>query len=179
MFSNKSAPSLWLISIAALAIALVVFSVSLNLILDNGQEDLLPNDTPQGIVQRYLMAIADYHTEEAYNFLTENAQDSCGFESFLQTIEYQRNREFSARLIDTVDLENRKLVSVEISEPNNAGPFDGGGYSFETRFTLEEQDGEWWISELPWPAEWCPPERNSPTPEPTPDIVALNTGSKV
>ena len=49
---------------------LVIVTVSLVLSTKGDKIVLLPEDTPQGIVQRYLMAVQDKDYQQAYNYLS-------------------------------------------------------------------------------------------------------------
>jgi hypothetical protein len=167
-----SAQSIWLITIAAIAVVLVVVSVLINVLLD-GQGELHPGDTPEGAVQRYLRAIADDEVETAYSYLSADLPNSCTLQHFIQSTDYQRSQSFSARLLDTIDADGHTVVSVEITELDESGPFGGGGYDLRMTFTLVEEEGEWRLAEPPWPMAWCPPERETPTPVPTPSTAGL------
>ncbi len=166
MLSKRSAPSLWLILVGAFAALLVIVSIVLNLVLDNS-DDLLPEDTPEGAVQRYLRAIVDDDVSEAYAYVSASLQGTCTLQHFIQTTEYQRSRDLAARVTSTIDVDGKKLVSVEITEPDSGGLFGGGRYSYTVSFTLSLEDGAWQMSEPPWPMSGCPPERDTPVPVPT------------
>lgn len=49
---------LWLFGAAACAIALLAGGIAVALVTGGRGEDLLPADLPEGVVQRYLRAIA-------------------------------------------------------------------------------------------------------------------------
>ncbi len=60
----------WLIIFAVVIGALVIAAVSLVLSTRGNKVVLLPEDTPQGIVQRYLVAVQDKDYQQAYNYLS-------------------------------------------------------------------------------------------------------------
>jgi hypothetical protein len=155
MVWNKSGPALWLTVVAVIAAVLVIASVVINLVAENGA-DLRPEDTPEGAVQRYLRALVDDDITAAYEYMSEPVKTDCTLQYFAQMTEYQRERSFTARLSTTLDLSGIKQVNVEISDSDD-GPFFGNGYSYTVSFTLAEEDGQWLFTEPPWPMSWCPP----------------------
>jgi hypothetical protein len=158
MLSNRSASTVWLITVSTIAIVLVLVSVLLNVLLDGKSEDLLPADSPEGTVQRYLRAIADDDVTVAYGYLSSDLQTACTLQHFIQSTEYYRSRDFGARLRDTVEIDETRVVSAEISEPDGGSIFGNRGFDFTTTYTLAIEGGEWRMSEPPWPMGWCPME---------------------
>lgn len=157
----QSASSRWLAGIGLFAAVLIIVSVLISVLAND--TDLLPADTPEGAVQRYLQALASDDVPEAYEFVSADLKDRCTLEHFLQTTRYERGRNFSAALSQTTDLGGRMVVSVEITEQGNDGPFGGGQYGFETSFTVTLEEGDWRITEPPWPVNFCPSNEDLPT----------------
>ena len=159
----QSASQWWLISIGVVAAALVIISVIINVVADDGDADLLPEDTPEGTVQRYLKALAADDPALAFSYIS-TSQEGCTLENFIQTTEYRRTQDFSATLTRTTTTDVATLVTVKITESEFDPPFGGGGYDFDSIFTLKQEDGVWRFTEPPWPS-WCPPQREVPLPE--------------
>jgi hypothetical protein len=164
VFRKRSASALWLIVIAAGAAILIVVSVVLNLLADDRADELLPADTPEGTVQRYLLALSEDEVPAAYDYVGDELKETCTLQHFIQTSSYQRERDFSARLSGTTKIDDGYLVVVEIGEPGFDPPFGQGQYSYTVTFSLAQEDGGWRISEPPWPVNWCPSEREAPAP---------------
>lgn len=156
----QSASSRWLAGIASFAAVLIIVSVLVSVLAND--DDLLPADTPEGAVQRYLRAVGDDDIVASYEYVSEDLKDECTLEHFLQMTRF-REQNFSAALSQTTDIGDKTVVSVEITEQGNDGPFGSGQYSFDTSFTLVLENGEWRMSEPPWPVSFCPPERELPT----------------
>lgn len=159
----QSASSRWLAAIASFAAVLVIVSVLISILAGNGNSDLLPADTPEGTVQRYLQALADDDVAAAYGYMSADLKDECSLELFLQT-SFWREQNFGAALSRTVNIDGRSIVNVEITEQGNNLPFGQGQYTFTTSFTMALENGEWCIAEPPWPVSWCPPERELQAP---------------
>ena len=60
----------WLIIFAIVISILVIATVSLVLLTKGNEVALLSEDTPQGIVQRYLIAVQEKNYQKAYNYLS-------------------------------------------------------------------------------------------------------------
>ncbi|MDA1278903.1 MAG: hypothetical protein O3B95_02515 [Chloroflexi bacterium] len=154
----QSASSRWLIAIASSAAVLIIVSVLISVLADNRNVDILPVGTPEGTVQRYLQALTDGDLTAAYGYVSTDLKNECTLEHFLETARW-REKNFSASVRDTTIIDDRTIVTVEITEPGSNQPFSQGGYSFDTIFTLTSDNEEWRISEPPWPVSWCPPKQ--------------------
>ncbi len=159
----RSPSSRWLTVIASFAAILIIVSVLVSNLSDNRNSDLLSADSPEGTVQRYLMALTNDDLSAAYGYATTNLKNECTIEHFIDMTKW-RDQSFSASLKNASVFDDRTIVIVEITEPGGNQPFGRGGYSFDTSFTLMLENGEWRISEAPWPIGWCPSERNIPSP---------------
>lgn len=157
----QSASSRWLGGIALFAAVLIVVSVLISVFASD--DELLPADTPEGAIQRYLQALADNEFTVAYEFVGADLREDCTLEHFIRTTSYLRDRKFSASLSHTTDVGGKTVVSVEITEQSNSGPFGSGQYSSDSSFTVGLEDGEWRITETPWPIFFCPPNEDLPT----------------
>ncbi len=116
-----------------------------------GAQDYLPEDTPRGVVNNYLLALEQKDYERAYSYLAD-AKDKPDFVRF--------QRDFLERRIDSGG------ASVLIGEPNPSGDgvlldlviVRGGGGPFEDVYrepasALLKQDaaGAWKIASMPYP----------------------------
>jgi len=64
-------------AVSLLVLVLIVASVVVVFLGDRGDTALLPEDTPEGIVQRYLQAIEDGDSRRAYGYLNQELRDGC------------------------------------------------------------------------------------------------------
>ena len=131
--------------IAGGAIALVVALVIVALARDPVQLD---PSTPEGTVQAYVQAIADKDYETAFELLDPDESEGC---EPLDLAFFGREEPFTVTLGET-DISNATaFVEVTISYGPNPGPFDAGQGGHEELFVLERSDGQWLITNEPWP----------------------------
>jgi len=134
-----------------IAIALLVI-VAVALVLSTGQQQpaLLPQDTPEGTVQRYLMAIQNKDFNAAYDFLSAaDTQDNP--KPFTRDMWISQGRgmqdlSWKANLGKVSVTGDRAVVEVSIHTFRSGGPFDDNTNSHNVTFYLEKQDGKWLIT---------------------------------
>lgn len=144
----------WLIGIAAFVVALVVAGLVVALVTTRGGVDLLPADTPEGAVQRYLLALEDEDYPMAYDYVTAGPKSGCTFEEFLRLASYREVRDSHMTLEDTQRFDDTAIVtaSVTVFEPDV--PFGTSEYTYDRTYQLELEEGQWLLA---WPEYWCPP----------------------
>ena len=147
-----SASARWLVSIAIAISVIVVASVVAEMALDHGETEFGPG-TPEATVQAYFRAIQQRDTETAIAQFTTDLQERCSTEDLRQS--YQYLSDFSARIRDTPVRGEVTQIDMGIAINGGGSPF-GGGYDVDQLISLEQEDGEWRISESPWPSD-CPP----------------------
>jgi hypothetical protein len=164
----QSPSARWLLGIALAVAAVAVASVVLVLVRQP-ERSLLPEDTPEGVVQRYVLAIQRQDFREAYSYLNDNLQEACAYSYFSDSTRYWLSNNVSVELGDTERLDGRAIVEIRITNEDTS-PFAGRtGYSYTEQFVLTEVDGAWRFSEPPPPSGYCPGlERKTPIPGPTP-----------
>ena len=168
-----TASTKWLIGMGAALGILVVAAVVGALIFDGGEPEIFPEDTPEGVTQRYILAVIDGDLDEAWGYLSPELQAGCTLEEWREVARRQSHLEDSQILLDEVKEINDAEVTVSlnrrrISQPD---PFElsfspeESNFHFED-FRLEElEDDQWRISQLPWPVFRCP-EQNLIEPVP-------------
>jgi hypothetical protein len=146
---------IWLIGVAVFVIALVVAGIVAAVVTDRGDADLLPIDSPEGIAQRFLLAMRDERYQEAYDYLASHLQERCSYDDFLRFASFREIREGHVTLEDTKILDNtaRVRVRVTVFEPNVPLPSE---YSYDRTYNLKLEDGQWRVTRPEW---WCPPPR--------------------
>ena len=78
----SSTSSRWLIGAGAVITVLVVASVLVAVLGTTGETVTYPEDTPEGVVQRYLQAIQASETQVAYDYLGVELQEGCTLQEF-------------------------------------------------------------------------------------------------
>ncbi len=164
---SMTASTKWLIGIGAALGVLVVVAVVGALISDSGQPELLPEDVPEGITQRYVLAMIDGDLDEAWGYLSPELQAGCILEQWREVAKRQSHLEDSQILLDEVNRINDTEVTVSLNRRRTSQP-DPFEFSFspeESTYHFEEfrlkrqNDGAWRISQLPWPVFRCPEQR--------------------
>ena len=162
-----TASTKWLIGMGAALGVLVVVAVIGALISGGGQPELFPEDVPEGITQRYVLAMIDGDLDEAWGYLSPELQAGCVLEEWREVTRRQSRLEDSQVLLDEVDRINdtEAVVSLSRRRVSQPDPFDLSFSPEESTFHFQDfrlqkqDDGTWRISQLPWPVFRCPEER--------------------
>ena len=158
----KSAKRLLLgigIAIAALAVIAVV------LVFTQKDVTLLPQDTPQGTVQRFLIAVQNKDYPQAYSYLQITERDVKGLDGKVSYDDWVR---FDVPLMSstsqpawkatlgqtTISGSNASVeVFVDTFRPNSNGPFGSSTYTQLILFQLTKTGNSWLINTRP-PLYW-------------------------
>ena len=144
----------WVLAgLAALCVALVIaalISVALR-----PTAPLLPPNTPEGTIQRYVMAIADGDFAEAKGYVKNSAATGlCDPYSV-------DSQDLNLDLVNTSVNGNGAVVTVHFVESSSAfGSLLGMGNYPET-FELSKSGNEWRITSAPWQVTLCTDEEMS------------------
>jgi hypothetical protein len=157
MLRFQSASTKWLAGIIASAALLIIMAVVINMVSDNRDPDLLSIDTPEGIVQRYLLALNEDESAEAFGYFSASLS-TCTLTQFVEMTSYQRQQNFSASLGKTTTTDKATLVTVSITDRSSGDLFGNNSYSYDVIFTLKQESDGWRFSEPTWPMSWCPDE---------------------
>lgn len=142
------------IAIAALAVIAVV------LVFTQKNVTLLPEDTPQGTVQRFLIAVQDKDYPKAYGYLqiTENNvkltyDDWVRFD--IPSMSSTSQSAWKATLGQTTISGSNASVEVFVDtfRPNGNGPFGSSTYTQLIQFQLTKAGNSWLITTRP-PLYW-------------------------
>ena len=164
---------LWLIGGATALGALLVVAVIVALLEG---EEILPEGTPEAVVQQFLQAIQSEEYELAHSFLSEDLKNECAAEQYFgahfRTFPPLRLSNQRITLTDTGTIGDSTFVNVRITQFRSPDPFDSGPFgrsesSYDQRFTLQQIDGEWRFTRYPWPSYSCAPVKIEPVARPT------------
>lgn len=145
---------LWLLGAAIFVAALVVAGVVVALVTTRGGVDLFPEDSPEGVVQRYLRALQDEEYRQAYDYLSGDLQRRCSLDEFVTSAFSTGTREHHMTLEDTQTLDDSALVTGRVTVFDPGVPFGPSEYSYDRTFHLKLEEGQW---RLTWPEWRCPP----------------------
>ncbi len=161
----------WLIIIGSIVAILIVVSVIVAISTQNNLP-VLSEDTPEGTVQRYLQALEKDDLTLAYRYLSASARERKTFQEFSRELSF-RSREEQQRQV-TLDksriFNDTAEVQVTINEFRPSGPltFQPSENSFQSYFSLQKQDGKWFISDASWPVYFPVPIKPPRPPQSVP-----------
>ena len=146
----------WLLGGAVLLGALLIASVAVALMK---REESLPEGTPGATVQSFLLAVEAEEYTLAHGLLAEDLKAECALDQFFGTARPPESRLKNDRvtLERTKTVDDTAFVTVRITRFHGSGPFGASESSFEERFTLRREAGQWRFSEYPWPFFSCGP----------------------
>ncbi len=160
--------SRWLAGAALVILVILVVSVLVAALNRSREANLLPEGTPEGTGQRYLLAVEEDGSRNAYEYLSPSLQERCEFQHFRDsTRRIDRRMEGTAEdlrvtLEGTQAINGTMEVQVRITQFRVSAPFDVNEYSHTQHFSLEQLDGTWRFVEPPWPMNWCPEAKEQP-----------------
>ncbi len=157
--------SRWLVAIGAVVVGLILVSVVVAIVNPRGAADTLPEDTPEGIVQRFILAVQDSDYSLAHSYLTEEMKETCPLTNIEEGIHRLKDRSEDQRiaLLDTDELSGGRVqVRVRVTTLNVSPPFGVDEYSRQERYILVQEDGNWRLAEPAWPVGLCPSLKRAP-----------------
>ncbi len=157
---------LWLIGAGVLLGALLIAAVTVALL---EQEDMLPEGSPEAAVQSFLLSLEEDDFGASYDFLSAELKGECEIDDlFGSTMRSDGRLENNRITLDktTFVTEGTAIVIVRLTQFRGSGPFGSSESSFQQRYSLVEEEGEWKFKEYPWPLFRCGPFK--PVPEPRP-----------
>ncbi|MFC1975872.1 hypothetical protein ACFLXQ_05700 [Chloroflexota bacterium] len=148
----------FLIGIVIGIVLLIV--VAIILVLARGQgEDYIADDTPEGVVHNYFLAIQREEYEKAYGYLSDELASKPDIDEFIREVDNRYDRsEASLQLGKSSIDDDRARVEVSITTYHGGGPFDSGRYTNQnTAYLRRTPSGEWKLTEYPrayWGYNW-------------------------
>jgi len=169
---GRNTSTYWLIGAALAVVILVGMSMAVALIAKGGEAELKPESTPEGIVQRYLVALDSDHPEDAYNYLSQRLKDACSYQYFRDSTTWLKEQDMRISLAGTQTANDAQEVTVRIRQIyiGRGIPFTPDESSYTQRFLLKQTDSKWMFSEPPWPMSYCPGLEPTRFPVPKPAI---------
>jgi len=130
---------------------LVIALTALVFLVDAPATELLPEDTPEGTVQRYLFAIHENRFEDAYAYLKFSSYERVEtFEEWMQFyigwLEPTKQRTWKATLGEIYTEGPKANIEIKIDTFRPGSIFENPIYSQNVYFVLERFGGEWFIN---------------------------------
>lgn len=127
---------------------LVVTGIVLGLTLGGQTASLLPEDTPEGTVQRYILAIKAEDYEKAYGYLSPAAlAESTYFDTYEKWSQrysrYRESRGWKATLGESTVTGDEATVEVTIDVFRPSVPFTDPVYTRRYDFHLDKEGTSW------------------------------------
>lgn len=144
---------IWLVTAVTVVTALLVSAVVIALVTTRGGLNLLPDNSPEGIVQRYLQALEKEEYREAYDYLSSDLKRRCTLDEFVRRDYWPETRRDHVTLVKTQTYDDRALVRARVTVFEPGVPFGASEYSYERTFNLKLEAGEWRLTGPDW---WCP-----------------------
>ena len=140
--------SKWLIIFAGIIGTLALIAVVLVLVTGGKNVTLLAADTPQGTVQRYLIALEDQDYTQAYTYLSPNMQGTMSYDDWLsQNLNRPAGQTgWRATLGKTVQNGNYATVDVAIETSYPGGMMSSSQSNLPVTFDLTETGNSWLIT---------------------------------
>ncbi len=145
---------IWLMAAVTGVGALLVGAVALALATTRGGLDLLPEDSPEGVVQRYLLAIEDKEYSEAYGYLSSSLRSTCSLEDFVTRRYWPEASRDQVTLEMTQSFDGSAVVTARVTVFDPGVPFGASEYSYTQTYHLKLEAGQWRLTGPEW---WCPP----------------------
>jgi hypothetical protein len=145
---------MWLVVGVTLLVGLMAAAVAMALVTTLGGPRLLPADSPEGVVQRYLQAMEREDYPEAYSYLSSDLQARCSLYDFAGREYWPYTEEGQVTLEKTQRYDGSALVRARVTSFYTDAPFGGSEYSYDQTFTLKLDADRWGLTGPGW---GCPP----------------------
>ncbi len=125
--------------------------VAVVLVLARGQtETYMAEDTPEGVVHNYFLAIQREEFSKAYGYLADDLKSKPDLDEFIRMVD--SNSEASLKIGKTTIDNDRATVDISIITYVGGGPFDSGRNSRDESAYLHQNDqGQWKLTGYPYP----------------------------
>lgn len=133
----------------------VLIAAAIILVVTNHNEiEMLPENTPQGIVQRFMLAIQEHDVQKAYTYLdivenTEKLTYDDWVKSYSTEIQATQTT-WKATLGNTIITDDTATVEVLIDIFQPGSPFEDPTYTRHYTYQLRRTNDTWFITERPW-----------------------------
>ena len=121
------------------------------------EQSYIADDTPEGVVHNYALALLSKDYEKAYGYLADLDHKPTYAEFRRPFLNGYVNPENTAVDVGESEISGDE-ASVEVAQIYNSGDIFSSGYRDVQRAILVKQDGEWKISSMPaynfWDYSW-------------------------
>jgi len=116
-------------------------------------ETYLADDSPEGVVHNYFLAVQREDYDKAYSYLSDDLKNKPDLDDFILGIDnYNNVREASLQLSDTNITADRAQVKVAITTYSGGDLFDSRSYANrDTAHLRQTTAGSWQLIQFPYP----------------------------
>ena len=138
----------WLYIFGTAIGALIIAAVVLALVMASpADETLLPEDTPEGTVQRFLLAVRDEDYLTADSYLSPDVDDKLAYDlRQSRIIRSDDGPGWKATLGKSAIKDDEATVEVTVNIFRPGGPFENSVRTNRITFFLKEENGSWKIT---------------------------------
>jgi len=143
------ASSRFLLGFGIFILVIVATAVTIALVGGNEQVKLLPENSPEGTVQRFLMAVKDQDYTKAYGYLylTSDQLKYNSYDTWIQSTQSSRNSSsWKASIVKSTVRENDATVDVAVEVFRPEGPLANPVSTNQVTFILRNENGKWLIN---------------------------------
>jgi len=147
-----------LVAILGGIVALIVVGLAVLFLIGTRSETVLSEDTPEGVVQRFVLALEKRDADAAYNYLSGAVKSRWSLDEFRSAVAMgpqmfgpSPSGERSSRAVlnkVTVSGDTANVL-VTISTGAAGGPLTYDEYTRDELFTLRHEGGQWKIESFP------------------------------
>jgi hypothetical protein len=141
--------SRFLLGFGIFIILVVAVAVTIVLVSGNQQVKLLPEDSPEGTVQRFLMAVKDQDFTKAYGYLYPQSDQLKGnpYDNWVRSAQsYRDSSTWKASIVKSTVRENDATVEVAVDVFRAEGPLSNPVNTNRITFLLQKDNGKWMIN---------------------------------
>ena len=132
-----------------IAIGLLTMVAVVLVLATAGAEDgpLLPEDTPEGTVQRFLLALEDEDYLKAYGYLSPPTSEDVPYESMRKRLARSGEKlGWKATLGKSLVMDDEATVDVVVDVFSPRGPFENPVRTHHITFFLKKTEASWTIT---------------------------------
>ena len=146
--------SRWLLIFGVTIGVLVIVAVVLVLTMPTPETRLLPEDTPEGTVQRYFLALQAEDYVTAYSYLSSSSRENNPYEVWREYfISFEEKPEWKVTLGESAVKGSEATVDVVVDIFRPGGRFFDYPVRTQQTFVLEKEGTSWNITS-PWYVWW-------------------------
>jgi hypothetical protein len=143
--------SRWLLIFGVTIGVLVIAAVVLVLTMSTPETRLLPENTPEGIVQRYFLALEAEDYVTAYSYLSSPTREQNPYEMWRGGIYRSEDRSgLRVTLGKSVVTGNEATIEVTVDIFRPGGPFGNPVDTYNITFFLKKEGTSWKITSPPY-----------------------------